>query len=112
MQEFNAIGRIKELCHSRSWTYYRLAKESGITYSTLSTMLNKSASPSIQTLLKICDGFGITIAEFFCEDYDYAKLSDAEKAHLNVWNKLTKKNKDHLELYIQFLLSQQEDDER
>ena len=41
MQEFAVITHIQELCNARGWTYYRLAKESGITYSTLSTMLNK-----------------------------------------------------------------------
>lgn len=41
MQNFAVIARIQELCNARGWTYYRLAKESGITYSTLSTMLNK-----------------------------------------------------------------------
>ena len=35
MQNFAVIARIQELCNARGWTYYRLAKESGITYSTL-----------------------------------------------------------------------------
>lgn len=50
MQNFAVIARIQELCNARGWTYYRLAKESGITYSTLSTMLNKENMPSIPTL--------------------------------------------------------------
>lgn len=107
MQEYDVITRIKELCQARSWTYYRLAKESGITYSTLSTMMNKTTSPSIQTLAKICCGFGITIAEFFSDDCDFAKLTDEEKQHLELWNELTPENKQNLELYIHFLISTQ-----
>ena len=34
MQEFDVVARIQELCQARSWTYYRLAKASGIPYST------------------------------------------------------------------------------
>ena len=36
MLKFDVTKRIKDLCNAYSWTYYRLAKESDITYSTLS----------------------------------------------------------------------------
>lgn len=50
MLKFDVTKRIKDLCNAYSWTYYRLAKESDITYSTLSAMLNKGTIPSIPTL--------------------------------------------------------------
>ena len=65
MEEFDVSRRIAELCEARSWSYYRLAKASGIPYSTLSTMLHKSNVPSLPSLMKICQGFGITLAQFF-----------------------------------------------
>ena len=37
MQEFALIAWIQELCNARGWTYYRLAKESGITYRSVGT---------------------------------------------------------------------------
>lgn len=107
MQESEIIERIKALCQARSWTSYRLAKESGITYSTLCTMLHKVNAPSIPTLIKICDAFGITLAEFFDKDNDVAFLSDAQKDHLDRWNRLTDENKGIAEKYIDFLISQQ-----
>ncbi len=64
MNEFDPILRIQELCSERNWSYYQLAKVSGLTYSTLSTMINKHNMPSLLTLQKsgrIC----ISIAEFF-----------------------------------------------
>ena len=67
MVEFDVVARIQELCQSRSWTYYRLAKASGIPYSTLSTMLHKTNVPSVPSLMKICEGFGITLAQFFSD---------------------------------------------
>ena len=51
MAEFDVVARIQELCQSRSWTYYRLAKASGIPYSTLSTMLHKTVVPSVPSLI-------------------------------------------------------------
>ncbi len=107
MEEKDIIERIKALCKARSWTSYRLAKESGITYSTLFTMLNKANSPSIPTLIKICDGFGITLAQFFNGNDDRVLLSDADKAHLLRWNELSEENKKATEKFMDYLLATQ-----
>lgn len=109
MQELSVIARIKALCTARSWTYYRLAKESGIAYSTLFTMLNKANEPSISTLQKICDGFGITMAQFFDEDELCLQMTSAEKEHLRYWMALSDENKLAIEKYTKFLLSEQKD---
>lgn len=108
MQEKDIIGRIIALCEARSWTVYRLAKESNITYSTLCTMLHKANSPSIGTLIKICNGFGISLSEFFDKENDCILLSDNEKEHLSRWNKLTVENQITVKKYIEYLISQQE----
>ena len=104
MQEQQIIDRIKELCAVRSWTYYRLAKESGITYSTLNTMMNKSAAPSLATLTKICSGFGISLAEFFGGDEAMTAITKEDRQHLAKWDKLSQKEKENAEKYIDFLI--------
>ena len=108
MQQVDVIERIKDLCTARSWTYYRLAKESGITYSTLNTMLNKTASPSLPTLIKICEGFGITLSDFFCEDAGRAALSPEERELLQNWNRLSADNQKSASSYISFLSAMQD----
>lgn len=107
MPEINVTERIKKLCAAYSWTYYRLAKESGITYSTLSTMLNKGTMPSVPTLEKICNGFGISMSQFFLDDENTAMLTMTQKAHLERWNVLTPENKICAEKFIDFLCEQQ-----
>lgn len=107
MQEIDIIDRIKVLCDSRSWSLYRLAKESGITYSTLCTMLHKSNSPSIPTLIKLCNGFGITLSQFFDFGDESALLTDSQKELLSKWTKLTEENRAAAKSYINFLLEQQ-----
>lgn len=104
MEECNVINRIRELCDARAWTTYRLAKESGITYSTLNTMLNKSHAPSIATLSRICGGFGITLAQFFSEVDETVFLSPEQKTHLSHWNALSDQGKKLADTYIQALL--------
>ena len=79
MTEQDIIIRIRTLCEARNWTIYRLAKESGITYSTLCTLLNKSTAPSMGTLGKICDGFGISPKQFFDTDDATALLTPEQK---------------------------------
>ncbi|MGN1004013.1 MAG: helix-turn-helix domain-containing protein [Oscillospiraceae bacterium] len=88
MNDFDVLGRIKELCRARSWTYYRLAKESGIPYSTLNTMLHKAHVPTVPSLIKICDGFGITLGQFFSAENEFAKLTKPQSNCLEHWEKL------------------------
>jgi len=107
MQERDIIERINALCDARSWTYYRLAKESGLNYSTLCTMMHKANAPSIPTLLKICKGFGITPAEFFDTGNPATSLSPEDLEHIQQWQQLNDKNKEIAAKYINYLLSQQ-----
>lgn len=108
MEESEIIERINTICKSRSWTYYRLAKESGITYSTLCTMLHKSNAPSIPTLIKICNGLGITLAQFFDTGDERVLLTQAQKTHLACWDNLSEENRKTVGKFIGFLLADQE----
>ena len=108
MQEIDINARIRYLCEARGWTVYRLAKESGITYSTLCTMLNKSNLPSIPTLSKICCGLGITMSDFFNDGDNSVLLTTEESAHLIQWKSPSVENRASAEKYIQFLLLEQE----
>ena len=107
MQEHEVIERIKALSQSRGWSNYRLAKESVITYSTLCTMLNKAYAPSISTLIKICYGFGITLAQFFDDDFVHAAVTPEQRDHLQLWNSLTDDNRTAVEKHLRFLLAEQ-----
>ena len=58
--------RVIELCESRRWAIHALANFSGIPSSTLKNIVNgESKNPGIVTIKKICDGLGISLAEFF-----------------------------------------------
>lgn len=108
MQETDVLGRIQELCASRSWTYYRLAKESGIPYSTLSTMLHKTNIPSVPSLVKLCNGFGITMAQFFSPEDEPAKLTQDQLSCLKKWDALDSKSKTLALAYMQGLADRQD----
>ena len=103
MQEHDIIDRIRQLCQDRSWTLYRLAKESNITYSTLCTMLRKGNTPSLPTLIKLCNGFGISLCQFFNTDDVTASLSKQKRELLSAWDQLTRKNQIAAEKFISYL---------
>lgn len=52
----------------RNWSEYQLAEKSGLTQSTISTWYRKNMLPTIPSLIKICDAFGLTLSQFFLED--------------------------------------------
>jgi transcriptional regulator with XRE-family HTH domain len=59
-------NRIRALCGERGWTPNRLATISAVPQATIKSILNgESANPGVVTIKKLCDGFGITLGEFF-----------------------------------------------
>ena len=59
-------ARIKELCKERGMTQYNLSTKSGVPQSTLSTIIKcKFPSMKMRIIYEICEGFEITIKEFF-----------------------------------------------
>lgn len=60
------VSRIIELCNERNIATNALANISGVSPSTVYSMLNeKSQNPGVVSVKKLCDGFGITLREFF-----------------------------------------------
>jgi len=107
VEVFSVVDRIQELCEARSWTYYRLAKSSGIPYSTLSTMLHKSNIPSVPSLMKICDGFGIILAQFFSLEDETAKFTKQQRECLIRWNRLDQRSQELALAYMDGLADRQ-----
>lgn len=61
--------RILNLCNERHIAVNALANISGVPPSTVYSMLNeKSKNPGVVSLKKICDGFEISVREFFDDD--------------------------------------------
>lgn len=58
--------RFKELCEERNISPNALAVRSGVTPSTVYSMLDSSQqSVTVPTVKKLCDGLGITLVDFF-----------------------------------------------
>ena len=58
--------RILELCRERNIAVNALANISGVSPSTIYSMLNQqSQNPGVVSIKKICDGLEITVRQFF-----------------------------------------------
>ncbi|MBQ7412639.1 MAG: helix-turn-helix transcriptional regulator [Clostridia bacterium] len=59
-------NRLLQLCEEKKMSIHKLAMESAVAPSTIKNILyGKSKNPGIVTLKMLCDGFGISIVEFF-----------------------------------------------
>ena len=90
MRAEDVVNRIKELLKEYGWTSYRLSQESGVSETTISNILNKKKAtlPRLDTLQQLCDGFNISLSDFFSSD-------SAKRAYLSMPEQLLFEEIDH-----------------
>ena len=85
-------SRLRQLMAERDWTAYRLAKEGGLSESTLANIFKRNTVPSISTLESVCSAFGISLAQFFAES-EMVELTPELKELFDHWVALTPEQK-------------------
>ncbi len=67
MDAYTAVkNRLLQLLGERNMSIHKLAMESAVAPSSIKNILyGKSKNPGIVTLKMLCDGFGITLVDFF-----------------------------------------------
>lgn len=67
MDTYTAVkNRLLVLCGKKEMSIHKLAMESAVAPSTIKNILyGKSVNPGIVTIKMLCDGLGITLADFF-----------------------------------------------
>lgn len=94
--------RIRELMEIKNISEYRLAKLSGLSQSTISNIFNRNTAPTIPTIEAICNGLGITMAQFFADASDESPvyLNSEQKKFFNEWLSLSAEQKSVIESII------------
>lgn len=80
--------RVKELCVKHKVTKYRLSQLTGMSQTALGNIMNMKSMPTVLTLEKICDAFGITMAQFFAGEGKQPDLTQEQKEIIETWDKL------------------------
>ena len=68
-------------------------------------MLCKTNTPTVPTLMKLCEGFGITLGEFF--DPSGGELDGVQRHWLALWARLDDQGRQLALAYLQGLLDRQ-----
>ena len=72
-------NRILELLGEKNMSIHKLAMESAVAPSSIKNILyGKSQNPGIVTIKMLCDGFGITLIDFF-DTKEFAELEQEIK---------------------------------
>lgn len=92
--------RIRELCDKKQMSMYALSQKTNISQSSLSNLMKRGSIPTFFTLDRICEGLGITLAQFFAEGDEKPDLTSEQKKVLETWESLSDKEKKAVETYI------------
>lgn len=104
----NVRERLQELMEERDLNMYSLAKRSGLSWNTIKNIFSRTTNLTVTTLSLLCEGLGITLAQFFEEDEDSIHLT-AEQQHLiNRWNQLSDKEKATVNSMVDAILDQRQ----
>ena len=83
------LTTINKYREERGWTEYQLAERSGLPQSTISSWYRKNMVPTVPSLEKICNAFGITLSQLFAEGETPVALTESQRKLLESWSRLT-----------------------
>ena len=105
------IAAIKRLCEKKNMTPHALAKEAGISTSTISYLVNGKTKPQVCTVLMLCNVLGVRISDLFDNSAASTKIAESgvqyitceEEKLLNCYRGLSDKKKGLLRIYVDML---------
>ena len=84
--------KLHYLLDERGWTKYQLARKCGLSDATIANIFRRNTMPSIPTLEAICQGYGITLSQFFAEG-EMVELTPELKEVFDCWAALSPEQK-------------------
>lgn len=107
---FDVLQHIDDMRMSRGWTEYALAKNSGLTQSTVSTWYRKRLEPAVSSIEKICSGFGISLSQFFSAGEPDDGFTEEQREIFALWSRLSPEQRSALKELILTMLPEVPDD--
>ena len=104
------VAALKKLCEQKGMSPHALAKEAGISTSTISYLMKGKTRPQVYTVLELCNVLGVSINELFDRpDADMSAetgiqyITCDEKKLLDCYRGLSDKKKELLRIYVDML---------
>ena len=95
--------RLLNLLRDRGWSIYTLSKKSNVAWNTIKNITSERSDPTITTLELLCNGFGITLVQFF--DEGKKNLTAEQQYVLNRWDTITPKQKKVISEMLDIMLT-------
>lgn len=96
------IEALNRICHEKKISWNTLAKEAGLSSSTISYLMRGKSRPQVYTMLMLCNVLGVRFSELF-EEYDVVNECENEEKLLEVYRGLTDEKREMLRTYIDML---------
>ena len=104
----NTEERLRELMEERGLNMYSLAKRSNLSWNTVKNIFSQKSKPTLTTLEMLCDGLGITLAQFFDTTDALVSLTSSQQHLLNQWNRLTDQEKLLIQTLMEYMLARRD----
>lgn len=85
--------KVESLRIKKGWSIYELAKQAGVSSTTIYNWRNRLSSPTLSLLDAVCYAFGITVVEFLLNEDELSALSDEQQEILSLFNTLSYEQK-------------------
>lgn len=76
------ITAIQRLCEQKNMTLHALAKEAGISTSTISYLVNGKTKPQVYTILMFCNALGVRISDLFDDNAVSVGISGSQVQYI------------------------------
>jgi len=93
--------RLDQLLEQNNWTVYRLAKEAGLSTSTIYNLLKRKSEPKMETFLKLVRAFHLTVEEYEDISYEPIVLTQDQVKLTKITNGLDSRDMKVIMAYVQ-----------
>ena len=101
----NVRDRLEQLMNQQGISAYKLSQDSGVSWNTIHNILKKDINPTVQTLEKLCKGFGISLVQFFDVEGAAPQISAEQQRHLNKREMLCERDRRIIDSMIDSMLN-------
>lgn len=85
--------KVDSLRLERGWTVYELAKQSGVSPTTIYNWRDRCSSPTLSLLDAVCSAFHISVIDFLLNEDEIMALSEQQMELMTLWSKLNKEQR-------------------
>lgn len=98
------INTLNRICREKKISWNTLAKEAGISSSTISYLMRGKSRPQVYTMLMLCNVLGVKFSELFDENCVEADEGNKnEEKLIEIYRGLTDEKREMLRTYIDML---------